>query len=158
MKKRHVELTPADQEQLEQLLVGGVSKVKTFKRATALRELNRGKSLEAVAATLRVSRVSVANWRDRYKAKGLACLEDAPRSGRPVEIEGAQRAKITALACSQAPEGHARWSMRLLADKIVELGYCEAISHTEVAKILKKTRSNPTSRRRGAWGRSPARS
>ena len=136
-------MTPADQEQLEQLLVGGVSEVKTFKRATALRELNRGKSLEGVAATLGVSRVSVASWRDRYKAKGLACLEDAPRSGRPIVIDGPQRAKITALACSQAPQGHARWSMRLLADKVVELGYCQAISHTEVAKILKKNALQP---------------
>ena len=120
-------------------------------------ELNRGRSLAAVATTARVSRVTVAAWRDAYKEKGLRCLEDAPRSGRPIEIDGPQRAKITALACSQAPEGHARWSLRLLADKVVELGYCEAISHTEVATILKKTSSSPTSKRPGAWGRSPAR-
>jgi transposase len=148
-----VELTPADQEQLERLLAGGVSKVRAVKRATGLLELNRGKSLGAVAATLGVCGATISQWRDNYKEQGLACLEDAPRSGRPVEIDGAQRAKITALACSQAPEGHARWSMRLLADKVVELGYCETISHTEVATILKKTKSNPTSRKRGAWGR-----
>ena len=124
--------------------------MKAFKRATALLELNRGKSLEEVAATLDVSRVSVANWHKNYKVKGLRCLEDAPRSGRPIVIDGAQRAKITALACSQAPQGQTRLSLRLLADKVVELGYCEAISHTEVAKILKKTHSSPTSKRRGA--------
>jgi hypothetical protein len=66
-------------------------------------------------------------------------LEDQPRSGRPIQISGEQRAKITALACSKPPEGYARWNLRLLADKVVELGYCEAISHTEVANILKKT-------------------
>jgi hypothetical protein len=70
---------------------------------------------------------------------GLRCLEDAPRSGRPVVISGEQRAQITALACSDAPEGHARWDLRLLADKIVELNICETISHTHVGNILKKT-------------------
>lgn len=157
MKKRHVELTPADQEQLEHLLAGGISKVRVIKRATGLLELNRGKTLGAAAATLGVSGATIAQWRNTYKEKGLRCLEDAPRSGRPIEIEGGQRAKITALACSQAPEGHARWTLRLLADKVVELGYCAAISHTEVATILKKTNLNPTSKGRGAWGRSPAR-
>ncbi len=49
------------------------------------------------------------------------------------------RAKITALACSQAPEGHARWTLRLLADKAVELGFVEAISHNTVKGVLKKT-------------------
>lgn len=56
-----------------------------------------------------------------------------------MEIDGNQRAKVTALACSEAPEGYERWNLRLLANKAVELGYCEHISHTEVAGILKKT-------------------
>jgi hypothetical protein len=66
-------------------------------------------------------------------------LFDQPRSGRPPEIDGAQRAKVTALACSDPPAGYARWSLRLLADKAVELAYVEHISHTQVAEILKKT-------------------
>jgi hypothetical protein len=66
-------------------------------------------------------------------------LQDKPRTGRPVEIDGKQRAQVTALACSEPPEGYARWSLRLLADKVVQLEYCEHISHTEVAEILKKT-------------------
>lgn len=55
-------------------------------------------------------------------------------------IDGKQRAMITALACSEAPEGHGRWSLRLLADKIVELNYCDSISHEHVSRILKKTK------------------
>jgi transposase len=102
-------------------------------------ELDRGKTLQAVAETLGVSYVTVAAWREKYQAQGVQCLEDAPRSGRPIEIDGGQRAKITALACSEAPGGHARWSLRLLADKVVELGYCKRISHVPVDKILKKT-------------------
>jgi len=66
-------------------------------------------------------------------------LHDQLRSGRPIEIDGTQPAKITALACSTLPEGYAQWSLRLLADKAVELEYCEHISHTEVGQVLKKT-------------------
>jgi hypothetical protein len=69
----------------------------------------------------------------------LLCLQDKPRSGRPIEIDGVTRAKITALACSEAPAGYGQWSLRLLAEKAVELDYCDSISHTQVANILKKT-------------------
>ncbi len=100
--------------------------------------MDRGKTLQAVAATLSVDYNTVANWRDNYHEHGLQCLVDKPRSGRPIVIDGQQRAKITALACSQAPAGHARWGLRLLADKVVELGYCESVSHTQVGHILKK--------------------
>lgn len=124
---------------MEALVAKGKLPATVFKRATGLRELDRGKTLRAVAETLGVSYVTVAAWRKKYHAHGLQCLEDAPRSGRPIEIDGGQRARITALACSKAPAGHARWSLRLLADKVVELGYCKQISHVQVDKILKKT-------------------
>jgi len=81
---------------------------------------------------------------DQYRENGLQALYDRPRSGRPVKIDGEQRAKITALACSTPPEGHAEWSLRLLADKVVELGFSEQISHTHVGTILKKTYSSRT--------------
>lgn len=139
MKKQHLKLRTKDRDHLESLLTKGQLSVKKFKRATALLELDRGKTLQAVAETLGVCYVTVAAWRDNYKEQGLKCLEDAPRSGRPVKIDGLQRAKITALACSKAPEGHARWSLRLLAEKVVELGYSERISYVQVGKILKKT-------------------
>ena len=61
-----------------------------------------------------------------------------PRPGRPVEMTGKQRAQITAMACSTPPAGHGRWTLRLLADHCVELGYCEHLSHTHVKTILKK--------------------
>jgi transposase len=110
MNKQHVTLTDADRETLEALLAKGTLPVKTFKRATALRELARGKTLAAVAATLAVDYNTVAAWRNAYRTTGLACLHDAPRSGRPITIDGGQRAKITALACSDAPDGHDRWT------------------------------------------------
>ena len=139
MKKQHVTLTTSEREHLEALLATGSLPARTFKRATALLELDRGKSLTDVAATLDVTRVTVAAWRDKYRSSGLACLQDAPRSGRPIVIDGAHRAKITALACSDAPDGYDRWSLRLLAEKVVEAGFCDTISHTMVGNILKKT-------------------
>ena len=139
MNKHHVTLTDTDRTTLEALLAKGTLPAKTFKRATGLLELDRGKTLRAVAATLAVTYTTVAAWRDGYRATGLACLNDAPRSGRPIVIDGMARAKITALACSDAPEGHDRWTLRLLAEKVVEAGFCPAISHTLVGTVLKKT-------------------
>jgi Homeodomain-like domain len=106
MKKHHVKLTTKDREYLESLISKGKLPAKMFKRATGLLELDRGKTMVAIAETLGVTNVTVAAWRDNYKEQGLKCLEDAPRSGRPPEIDGKLRAKITALACSEPPEGH----------------------------------------------------
>lgn len=139
MNKQHLTLSDADRASLERLLAHGTLTARKFKRATALLELDRGKSLRAVAATLQVTYPTVAAWRDGYTARGVACLDDAPRSGRPIVIDGTQRAKITALACSDAPEGHDRWTLRLLAEKVVEAGLCPTISHTMVGSVLKKT-------------------
>lgn len=139
MKKQHVTLSDSDRNALQELLAKGSLPVKTFKRATALLELDRGKTLAAVAETLEVNRDAVAFWRDGYKLSGLSCLYDAPRSGRPIVIDGTQRAKITALASSDAPEGYDRWSLRLLAEKVVEAGICEHVSHSFVGDVLKKT-------------------
>ena len=139
MEKQHLRLKKSEREYLEQLLTKGHLRAKVFKRATALLELDRGKTLEAVAATLTVHRVSVMRWRNSYQQQGLKSLEDAPRSGRPIQIDGTQRATITALACREAPPGSARWNLRLLAEKVVELGYGGSISHAPVGNVLKKT-------------------
>ena len=121
MKKQRMSLSAADRTYLQGLLCKGSLNVKAFKRATALLELERGRSFSAVAATLGVCLQSVSAWCKAYREEGLKMLWDKPRSGRAVEIDGKQRAKITALACSEAPEGYARWSLRLLADRVVEL-------------------------------------
>ena len=139
MQKQPVTLTDTDRATLVSLLAPGSLPARTFKRATALLELDRGKTFTDVAATLSLTTVTLAALRDKYAASGLACLHDAPRSGRPIVIDGAQRAKITAVAWSTAPTGHDRWTLRLLAEKVVEAGFCDAISHTMVGTILKKT-------------------
>lgn len=143
MNKEHLELSQADHDFLITMTTKGQTAARVFKRATALLELHRGQTLLAVANSLHVSRQSVAQWRDLYQSAGLQALAEKPRSGRPIRIDGKQRASITALACSQPPQGHARWTLRLLADKAVELGYCENLSHTKARSILKKTNFNP---------------
>ncbi|MBV9339850.1 MAG: helix-turn-helix domain containing protein [Acidobacteria bacterium] len=137
-------LAPADQTHLAAITRRGRTKARTFQRASALLQLQTGHTLLHIAETLRVSRQSVARWRDRYLQVGLQALDEKPRSGRPIRLDGKQRARITALACSTPPEGRARWSLRLLADRAVELGYCTGLSHTHARQILKKTNSSRT--------------
>lgn len=139
MKKEHVKLKEEDRKYLEELIRKGEIKVKTYNRALGLLELDRGKTYTEVAETLKKTASTVSTWAAQYKEKGLKVLVDEARAGRPVVIDGMQRAKITALACSDPPEGHAQWSLRLLAEKSVELGFVGEISHTEVRHILKKT-------------------
>jgi transposase len=139
MKKQHVQLSEADRAYLEALISKGELSAKVYRRALGLLELDRGQSFTAVSEVLKVTIPTLSGWAAKYQERGLEVLDDQPRSGRPIEIAGDQRAKITALACSEPPEGYARWSLRLLANKAVELEYCEHISHTEVNEILKKT-------------------
>jgi transposase len=142
MQKEHVKLSQADQEFLMTIISKGQLPARVFRRATALLELNRGQTLCAVSETLQISYQTVAQWRDNYQASGLQALEDKQRKGRPVLIDGKSRAAITALACSTPPAGRARWTLRLLADKAVELGLCESLSHTKARSVLKKTNCN----------------
>ena len=144
MKKQHIQLSKTDRDYLEKLVSSGNLAVRVYRRAIGLLELDRGKSYSAVAETLDVNHNTVTSWAQKYKAEGVRSIQDKPRSGRPIEIDGQQRAKITALACSEPPEGYAKWSLRLIADKAVELGYCDHLSHSEVRDILKKTNSSLT--------------
>lgn len=139
MKKEHVNLSEEDRTYLENLLKKGRLLASKYKRALALLELDRGRTFTEVAEIVGVTHQSTSTWATKYKATGLEFLTDKPRPGRPTVIDGLQRAKITALACSEAPEGYERWSLRLLADKAVELEVVEAISYMEVSRILKKT-------------------
>ena len=107
MKKEYIKLSQSDQDFLVALLAKGLSSPRVFKRATALLQLHRGKTLTAVAQTLQVSSYTVSLWRDSYNTNRLAFLHDKPRSGRPPVIDGLQRAKVTALACSTPPDGRA---------------------------------------------------
>ena len=144
-KPESFQLTREERCSLKTLFRSGKGKNRQQTRARILDLLDRKVPPVEIAQTLSCALGTVYNVKRRYERAGLAsALTDKPRSGRPVEIEGAQRAKLTALACSTAPTGHARWTLRLLADKAVELGFVESISHNAVKEILKKTASSRT--------------
>jgi len=135
-----IKLRKTELRSLTTIIKRGTTTARTQTRARILDLLHRGQHPDEIAALLQVSLQTIFNVKRRYLSAGFdAALFDQPRSGRPVRIDGSQRAKITALACSTPPAGYARWSLRLLADKAVELEYCEAISHNAVKEILKKT-------------------
>jgi|SRR4051812_24685218 putative transposase len=140
MEKSHVVLSELDKRELQELLRQSRLRSKLFKRVTALLELDKGNTIEAVRSIVGLSYPTMAKLIDNYQQSGLECLKDKKQPGRPPLIDGLQRAKITALACSEAPEGRSRWTLRLLADKVVELNYCDTISHEHVSRILKKTK------------------
>lgn len=86
-----------------------------------------------ISEILDVSLVTIHRIRRQFVEEGFhEALEEKPRSGRPKHFSGKDAAQITALACSTPPEGHAKWSMRLIADKAVELGYVDTISYQTV--------------------------
>ena len=150
-KAQLIRLSNDDLSSLKTILRRGAAPARTQTRARVLDLLHRGHHPEQVAETLQVSGTTVFNIKRRYLEAGLdAALFDKQRPGRPPSIDGKMRAQITALACSRAPEGHASWTLRLLADRAVELGFVSSISHTGVRKILKKTNSSRTSTSSGA--------
>ena len=153
MRREKLKLRPHDKLRLEKIVASRTVESREYRRACGLLAMARGETLPAIGKQLGVHRVTVAAWGEAYEKTGLECLKDKARPGRPQTIDGVQRAKITALACSAAPEGHSQWSLRLLADRVVELGICEEISYGAVRKILKKTSSSPTSKKRGASGK-----
>ena len=142
MRKEHLKLSEQEHSYLTTLTTSGQLKARQFKRAMTLLLLDEGHTLAAVSQTLKYCYPRVLALRDNYLANALACLQEKPRTGRPVLLDGKAKAKITALACSTPPAGRAVWSLRLLAEKAVELDLVEAVSHNEVGRILKKMNSN----------------
>ena len=140
-----IELSKEERSSLKTLFSGGNGSNRQHNRARILDLLARNTKASEIAALLGCSPTTVYNVKHRYQAEGLeSALTEKPRSGKPPRLTGEQKARITALACSDAPEGHARWTLRLLADKSVELGLCETLSHNHVGEILKKTLSDRT--------------
>ena len=150
-----ISLSEAERSQLQTLITSGAAPARTQTRARILlhsdRKTGAAKTEAALAEALLCSKNTVGNVRRRYAAEGLsAALYDKARPGAAPKITGDVEAKLTVLACSDPPEGHARWTLRLLADKAVELGYLQQISHVAVGEALKKTRLSPGASRHGA--------
>jgi putative transposase len=118
----------------------GSGKARVMTRARILLLAHRQVTDSAIKDALGISVQMVQATRKRFALGGLdAALFDAPHTGRPAKFDGKDRAAITALACSEAPEGHAQWSIRLLAEKAVELNLVDHIAPSTVFYILKKT-------------------
>jgi putative transposase len=142
-KKRAVALTPDEQHELETFVAHGKKSAREITRARVLLLAQDGRRATDIAQTLGVARGTIYNVCKKYKKKArtslVAMLQDAPRSGRPLKFDGRVEAKVTMIACSDPPEGRGRWTLHLIADKLVKLDVIDAISHESVRQMLKKT-------------------
>ena len=134
-----VDLTPDEREELLGLLKGGHARVRKTNRARILLLADEGRTDEEVAEALLTSVSTVERTRKRFVEGGLErALNESPRPGGKRKLTGKQEAYVVALACSDPPEGKKRWSMKLLADRLVELEIVEEISDETVRRTLKK--------------------
>ena len=141
MKKQYlVALTAAERSQLLALVRSGTTGARRLRRARTLLLADEGQTDDAIAAALHTGRATVARTRQRFATEGLAAaLRERPRPGGERKLSPKQAAHLIALACSAAPEGKERWALRLLAERMVELGHVESLSYETVRRTLKRT-------------------
>ena len=138
-KKYIVDLTAEEREELLKLIKQGEAKARRLNRARILLKADEGLSDEQIAEALHTGSATAGRVRQRFVEEGLeAALSERPRRGQTPKLSGRDEAHLVAIACSDAPEGRARWSLRLLADKAVELGLAQSLSHEAVRGVLKK--------------------
>lgn len=149
-KKYRVELTPEQRSMLETHIRSGSAPARTQTHARILLKADCGPSGpawtdEAISIACEVSRPTVERVRRAFVTKGLdAALQRKRPDGPPRrKLDGAQEAQLIAITCSPAPEGQERWTLALLADKLVELKVVESIARETVRSTLKKTNSSP---------------
>lgn len=139
-KKYLIKLTEEEHKTLVEMTSKGVVKARRFKRAMILLKANEGLSDPQIMDAVEVSRPTVERTRKRYVMGGLEkALNEDPRPGQRRKLDGRGEAFLIATACSDAPAGHDHWTLRLLADRLVELAVVESISYETVRRTLKKT-------------------
>jgi transposase len=141
-KKYIVDLTAEERTVLEQLLQKGKSSARKLTRARILLHADEGETDEEIATALRVGVATVERTRQRFVEANLEALNDRPRPGGQCKLSGKQEAHLIAVACTPAPHGHTRWTLQLLADQVVALGFAQSIARETVRQVLKKTRSS----------------
>jgi len=152
-----VTLTDQERKELEALTRRGKTHARRFIRARALLLCDAGPDGPAwknadVAEALGITSRTIEHLKKRFVEDGLeVALERKPREKPPREVvfDGAFEARLLALACSEAPEGYQRWTVRLLADKMVELNIVPSVSHMTIQRALKKMNLNLTSANTG---------
>ena len=161
-EKFAVRLTPEQRDQLEHMVRAGKSSARVATRARILLKIDEGWSAPRVAQALDVSEGTVFRLKRRFAEDGLeGTLKDRVQAHRYRKLDHLEEAHpvsstgqaLIALACSPAPEGHDHWNLRLLADRMVELGVVESLSHEAVRLHLKKTSSSRGRRKSGAFPR-----
>ena len=157
MSKRYlVTLTEGERAALGQRVATGRGPARELTHARILLKADEGPGRpgwvdQAIAEAVEVSQPTVARVRRQFVEEGLAAALNrrAPRREYRRKLDGAQEARLIALACGEPPAGSARWTLRLLADKAVELEVVERLSYQTVRRVLKKTSSSPGSASRG---------
>ena len=145
---QHIYLEENERTELEQLIKSGVHSARVIARARALLLLDRSegesRAIQQVIDGAMVSQGTIYNLKKRYFSEGLnRALYEKPRPGAKPKIDGEVEAHLVALACSDPPEGYDRWSLRLLADRLVSLEIVDSISHVAVGEALKKMNLSP---------------
>lgn len=146
-KQFRVQLSAPERDRLHGIIRSGKHKARQITRCRILLLANgpKGKTDQEIADALKVCLATIFSIRRRYVQAGVeSAIRERPRSGQPPKFKGRAAAKITAIACSTPPAGQAKWSLRLLADRAVELKIVDSISHQSINNILKKTNSNRT--------------
>ncbi len=141
-KKYRVTLNDDEREQLAHLLHSGTHATRKVTRARILLKAAEGAEDSAIAAALFVGRATVERTRQRFVEEGLAALEERPRPGKQPKLDAKAQARLIAEACSTAPDGRQRWTIHLLADRVVALGLAPSYSYESVRRVLKKRSSN----------------
>jgi putative transposase len=140
-KKYVVRLSEAERKRLHTQIRSGTGSARRLCRARMLLLSDEGRSDVAVAEALHIGRATVERTRQRFCQEGLeAALLERSRPGGKPKLNAKQEAHLIALTCSKAPEGRERWTLRLLADRRVELEHVEALSYETVRRTLKKPR------------------
>ena len=142
VKKYHVELTAEEYKRLEQMLRRGTQSARKLIRARILLKAAVGMSDEEIAQEVDTCVPTIERTRRRFAVGRLAALEEMPRPGRKRRLDERGEARLIAEACSPAPGGRERWTLQLLANRVVELHLAEACSDDTVQRLLKKTRSS----------------
>ena len=141
-----IELSAEEKAKLTEIVRKGSSPARTIIRANILlasdRQSEKYMTVSEIAKAYHTTPTTVQNVRASYCGKGLeATIHRKKRETPPVpaKVTGEVEAHVIALACGEPPEGYAKWTLQLLANKTVELGYIDSISHTTIRTILKKT-------------------
>ena len=149
-KKYIVNLSAEERDALLKLVSTGKNKARRITRARALLLADQGDTDAQIAHSLNLSVPTIERLRKRVLLEGaLATLDDHHRKGVAPKFDEVVELTIVAIACTKAPTGHARWSLKLIAGKLVSLAIVESISSETVRQILKKTNSSPGSIKSG---------